>query len=73
VGTTGYNIVNPHLHLETRIGPQGATFLEGMKYYDTRATEAEQANYEMWRTSGYFRHFDPLDLINMYLENWVGE
>ncbi len=39
VGVTGYNIVNPHLHIETRIGPAGTTFFDGMAYYDTRTTE----------------------------------
>ena len=28
VGITGYDIVNPHLHLETRIGPSGVRFKE---------------------------------------------
>lgn len=73
VGATGYNIVNPHLHLETRNGPAGTVFADGMAYYDTRTTEAERANYELWRTSGDFRHFDPMDLINTYLENWSGD
>ena len=73
VGSTGYNIVNPHLHMETRIGPAGVTFVDGMAYYDTRTTEAERANYELWRTSGIFRHFDPMSLINAYLQHWVGE
>jgi murein DD-endopeptidase MepM/ murein hydrolase activator NlpD len=62
VGATGYNIVQPHLHLETRIGPAGARF-EGMAYYDTRATEDEMGNYELWRMSGEFRHFDPMWLF----------
>jgi len=69
VGKTGYNIVNPHLHLEMRIGPPEATFMGGMKYYDTRATELERKNYELWRTSGVFRHFDPMDLIDFYLQS----
>ena len=73
VGATGYNIVNPHLHLEIRIGPAGAVFTAGMAYYDTRTTEEERANYELWRTSGEFRHFDPMSLIHTYLENWMGE
>lgn len=69
VGATGYNIVNPHLHLETRIGPARTFFSEGMVYYDTGATEIERANYELWRTSGEFRHFDPMFLIHAYLQN----
>jgi murein DD-endopeptidase MepM/ murein hydrolase activator NlpD len=68
VGTTGYNIVNPHLHIETRIGPSESKFEEGMAYYDTRTTEAERSNYELWRTSGVFRHFDPVALISYYID-----
>lgn len=71
VGTTGYNIVNPHLHLETRIGPAGIVFVDGMVYYDTGSSDTERANYELWRTSGDFRHFDPMSLIETYLQNWV--
>jgi murein DD-endopeptidase MepM/ murein hydrolase activator NlpD len=73
VGATGYNIVNAHLHLETRLGPSSADFSEGMAYYHTRTTEQERTNYELWRTSGEFRHFDPMLLIGFFLENWVGE
>jgi len=73
VGATGYNIVNPHLHLETRVGPAGMVFANGMAFYDTQTTEAERSNYELWRTGGEFRHFDPMDLINTYLQNWAGE
>jgi murein DD-endopeptidase MepM/ murein hydrolase activator NlpD len=73
VGATGYNIVNAHLHLETRLGPTAADFSDGMAYYDTRTTEEERANYELWRTSGEFRHFDPMGLIEFFLENWVEE
>ncbi len=73
VGATGYNIVQPHLHFETRIGPADHVFFDGMAYYDTQTTEAERANYELWRTSGVFRHFDPMILINTYLLNWVEE
>ena len=66
VGTTGYNIVNPHLHLETRIGPTGIEF-DGMAFYDTSASLQEMDNYLRWRTSGEFRHFDPMLLFNAYL------
>lgn len=67
VGRTGYNIVEPHLHLETRIGPAGTTF-ESMAYYTTQASAAERAAYELWRTSGVYRHFDPMTLIGQYLQ-----
>ncbi len=70
VGTTGYNIVNPHLHLETRLGPAGQVF-EGMVFYDTSATPAEMENYRRWRTSGEFQHFDPMVLFASYL-NYLG-
>jgi len=62
VGMTGYNIVNPHLHLEARLGPPGVTF-DSMAYYTTTATEQEMENYRRWRTSGEFRHFDPMKLF----------
>jgi murein DD-endopeptidase MepM/ murein hydrolase activator NlpD len=62
VGKTGYNIVNPHLHLEARLGPAGVVF-ESMAFYTTSATEQEMLNYRRWRTSGEFRHFDPMKLF----------
>ncbi len=61
VGTTG-NSVNPHLHLETRIGPAGATFT-GMGHYDTRLSEEDRSNYCTWRVSGWFQMFDPMQLL----------
>jgi murein DD-endopeptidase MepM/ murein hydrolase activator NlpD len=71
VGKTGYDIVNPHLHFETRLGPAGATF-ESMAFYDTGATEQEMDTYKLWRTSGAFQHFDPMTLFASYLR-YVGE
>lgn len=62
VGMTG-NAELPHLHLETRLGPAGSVF-ESMRYYDTRATLEELATYELWRTSGVYRHFDPMILLS---------
>jgi murein DD-endopeptidase MepM/ murein hydrolase activator NlpD len=73
VGKTGYNIVNPHLHLEIRIGPSGQVFEAGMAYYDTQSTEIERANYELWRTSGVFRHLDPIIVMNEYIQNQNGD
>jgi len=61
VGMSG-NTDIPHLHLETRLGPAGTIF-ESMRFYDTRATQEEMDNYKLWRTSGVFRHFDPMDLF----------
>jgi murein DD-endopeptidase MepM/ murein hydrolase activator NlpD len=68
VGMTGYNVVNPHLHLETRIGPAGESF-RGMAFYTTSATIEEMENYQRWRTSGEFRHFDPISLFTWFLEH----
>jgi murein DD-endopeptidase MepM/ murein hydrolase activator NlpD len=68
VGATGYNIPVAHLHLETRIGPAGKRF-DGMGYYDTQASESDRVNYELWRMSGVFRHFDPMVLfMNFWLD-----
>lgn len=63
VGMSG-NTDIPHLHLETRIGPEGQVF-ESMRFYDTRASQEEMDNYVLWRTSGVFRHFDPLILFGL--------
>jgi hypothetical protein len=54
----------PHLHLETRLGPAGQVF-ESMRFYDTRATQEEMDTYVLWRTSGIFQHFDPLQLLGL--------
>lgn len=62
VGTSGYNIINAHLHLEARRGTPGAVF-ESMAFYTTNATPIEMENYKRWRTSGEFEHFDPLVLL----------
>ena len=70
VGTTGYNIVEPHLHLETRIGPEGQVF-DNMAFYDTRATQAEIDAYLRWRVGGEFQHFDPMRLFEIYLNQFI--
>ena len=62
VGESG-NTDIPHLHLETRLGPAGKQF-ESMLFYNTRATIEEMENYVLWRTSGVFRHFDPMTLLS---------
>jgi murein DD-endopeptidase MepM/ murein hydrolase activator NlpD len=69
VGMTG-NTELPHLHLETRLGPKGSVF-ESMRYYDTRATMEELSTYELWRTSGVYRHFDPMILLSPSLESFL--
>jgi murein DD-endopeptidase MepM/ murein hydrolase activator NlpD len=66
VGLSGYDIVNAHLHLETRIGPS-ATRFTGMAFYDTGASIEEMDNYKRWRTSGDFRNVDPMLIFAAYL------
>jgi murein DD-endopeptidase MepM/ murein hydrolase activator NlpD len=68
VGKTGYNVVNPHLHLEGRRGPSGAIF-ESMAFYTSSATEQEMENYRRWRMGGEFQHFDPMVLFSFKSEN----
>jgi murein DD-endopeptidase MepM/ murein hydrolase activator NlpD len=68
VGNTGYNIPVPHLHFETRIGPEGIKF-EGMAFYDTQANQTEMDNYRRWRMSGEFRHFNPMDLFEWIIRS----
>ena len=63
VGMTGYNVVNPHLHLESRYGPPGVVF-ESMAFYTATATEQEMETYWRWRMSGEFQHFDPMILFS---------
>ena len=53
----------PHLHVETRLGPPGVTF-QDMLFYNTRETPEQMENYVRWRTSGEFRHFDPMLLLS---------
>jgi murein DD-endopeptidase MepM/ murein hydrolase activator NlpD len=63
IGTVGMsgNALNPHLHLEVRIGPSGIQ-LESMAHYDNSATDQEMANYCLWRVSGLFQLVDPMNL-----------
>lgn len=63
VGTTGRS-VNPHLHLETRVGPTGVTFAE-MAHYDNAATADEMGAYCTWRVSGLFQAFDPVNILSL--------
>ena len=60
-GLTGFT-GGPHLHFETRWGPAGATF-PVMGYYRADMTRAAMENYKLWRMSGQFHLFDPLDLL----------
>lgn len=61
VGMSG-NTDIPHLHIETRLGPADQVFAS-MRFYDTRATVEEMDTYVLWRTSGTFQHFDPMELL----------
>lgn len=63
-GLTGFTS-GPHLHFETRWGPAGITFPDGMAYYRADNTEVERANYQRWRMSGEFQLFDPLELLSL--------
>jgi murein DD-endopeptidase MepM/ murein hydrolase activator NlpD len=57
IGNSG-NALNPHLHLEVRVGPAGQTF-DSMAHYDNSATPAEMAAYCTWRVSGLFQTVNP--------------
>ena len=61
VGKSG-NAGGAHLHLETRLGPSGTRFAS-MGYYKARASEEQRSNYLLWRTSGTYRHFDPMTVL----------
>jgi murein DD-endopeptidase MepM/ murein hydrolase activator NlpD len=60
-GSSG-NALNPHVHIEMRVGPSGAQF-ESMAHYDTSASALEMATYCLWRVSGVFFLADPLDVL----------
>jgi murein DD-endopeptidase MepM/ murein hydrolase activator NlpD len=66
VGNSGYSS-NPHLHLETRLGPSGAIFTS-MAHYENTCTIEEMANYCLWRMSGFYQLFDPFLLFD-YQQN----
>jgi murein DD-endopeptidase MepM/ murein hydrolase activator NlpD len=68
VGSSG-NALNPHLHLEARLGPPEVYF-SSLAHYDASATPLEMANYCTWRVSGYFQAIDPLQLLEE--ENLIG-
>jgi len=40
-----------------------------MSYYLADTTPEEKENYILWRTSGEFRHFDPMELLLPDLES----
>jgi len=61
VGKSG-NAGGAHLHVETRLGPSGSRF-KSMSYYKAWATDEQRSNYLLWRTSGTYRHFDPMTVL----------
>ncbi len=61
VGKSG-NTEAAHLHLETRTGPPNWVF-EGMSAFIGTVSPQERRNYDLWRTSGVFQHFDPMLLL----------
>lgn len=66
IGSSG-NALNPHLHLEVRTGPVGASF-PSMAHYDASASLEEMAAYCSWRVSGSFPLVDPMSLFSPFLE-----
>jgi murein DD-endopeptidase MepM/ murein hydrolase activator NlpD len=63
VGDSG-NALNPHLHLEVRVGPSQSRF-ESIAHYDNRATPAEMGLYCLWRVSGIFQLLDPGPILKI--------
>jgi murein DD-endopeptidase MepM/ murein hydrolase activator NlpD len=61
VGRSG-NAEVAHLHFEARRGPRGGSF-SCMSRFVEEATAEEKANYNLWRVSGVYRHFDPMLLL----------
>lgn len=57
IGESG-NALNPHLHVEVRVGPSEQTF-PSMAHYDSSADYAEMAAYCQWRVSGVYQTIDP--------------
>ena len=58
IGDSG-NALNPHLHVEVRLGPSGVRF-NSLAHYDNRATQEEMGLYCLWRVSGFFQVLDPM-------------
>jgi murein DD-endopeptidase MepM/ murein hydrolase activator NlpD len=65
IGSSG-NALNPHLHLEIRVGPSNAQF-DSLAHYDASARPDEMANYCTWRVRGIFQLIDPLLLLHLGL------
>ncbi len=63
IGQSG-NALNPHLHIEVRLGPSGLR-IPSMAHYDTSATAEEMGIYCLWRVSGVFQLVDPLRILGI--------
>jgi murein DD-endopeptidase MepM/ murein hydrolase activator NlpD len=61
IGDSG-NALNPHLHVELRVGPSDFQF-PGMAHYDASASQEEMGYYCLWRVSGAFQVIDPMVLF----------
>ena len=64
VGMSG-NALNPHLHVEMRVGPAGVPF-NSMAHYDASASLDEMTSYCTWRVGGQFRLIDPMALFMLH-------
>ncbi len=62
IGNSG-NSINPHLHLEVRVGPSGAAF-DSIAHYTGSATTEEMQDYCLWRVSETFQLIDPMHLFS---------
>jgi murein DD-endopeptidase MepM/ murein hydrolase activator NlpD len=63
IGDSG-NAINPHLHLEMRVGPANARF-PSMAHYDSSASIDEMALYCIWRVSGMFQTIEPMLVLEL--------
>lgn len=61
VGSSG-NALNPHLHLELRVGSSGAKF-PSIAHYDSSASLEEMSYYCLWRVSNAFQLLNPMILF----------
>jgi len=63
IGNSG-NSLNPHLHIEARVGPADATF-ESIAHYTGSASSQEMLNYCLWRVSETFQLINPMLLFSV--------
>jgi len=63
IGQSG-NALNPHLHLEVRVGPSGVIF-NSLAHYSGGITPEEMRNYCAWRVSGVFQLIDPERILRL--------